>query len=248
LSRADRAITPEAVAVSVDVAGLGSRMIALLLDTLIQVAVLIPILIGFSSGGLEDTAGVVIFSLVVFLIVWGYFPLFEWLWRGRTPGKRAQRLRVVRTDGQPAGGDAILVRNLIRIVDVLAFPFLGVISMLVTSRAQRLGDLAAGTMVVRDHRLSAPRSVGFPERADLPPVDSTGLSEREYDVIRSFLVRRASLDESARAALAARLAASVRGMVGMVPPGLDDETLLEAAARSYRRRFDGGGPAADTTA
>lgn len=233
---------------SVDVAGLGSRMIALLLDTLIQVAVLIPVVIGLSSGGLDDTAGIVIFSLVVFLIVWGYFPIFEWFWRGRTPGKRAQRLRVVRTDGQPAGGAAILVRNLIRIVDVLVLPFLGVISMLVTPRAQRLGDLAAGTMVVRDHRLPAPSSVALPERADLPPVDSTGLSEREYDVIRSFLMRRASLDGSARATLAARLAASVRGSVGTVPPGLDDETLLEATARSYRRRFDGGGPAEGTTA
>jgi uncharacterized RDD family membrane protein YckC len=246
MSRADRAITPEAVAVTVDVAGLGSRMIAWLLDTLIQAAIVIPVLIGFASDGLAGTVEVVVLSLLVFLIIWGYYPLFEWLWHGRTPGKRVQRLRVVRTDGQPAGGAAIMVRNLIRVVDVIAFPFLAVIAMLVTHRAQRLGDLAAGTMVVREHRAPAPQPVELPKRADLPPVDSSGLSEREYDVIRSFLARRTTLDQSARAALAARLATSIRERVGAVPPSLDDESLLEAAARSYRQRF-GGGPSAQTT-
>ena len=92
------------------------------------------------------------------LIVWGYYPVFEFFLHGRTPGKATQRLRVVRTDGQPAGGAAILVRNLIRILDVFLFPFLAVISMIVTARAQRLGDLAAGTMVVREARFTTPRS------------------------------------------------------------------------------------------
>ncbi|MGH2683446.1 MAG: RDD family protein [Actinomycetota bacterium] len=247
MSRADRAITPEAVVVTVDVAGLGSRMIAWLLDSLIQAAIVIPVIIGFALADLAGTVEVVVLSLLLFFIIWGYYPLFEWLWRGRTPGKRVQGLRVVRTDGQPAGGAAILVRNLIRIVDVVAFPFLAVIAMLVTHRAQRLGDLAAGTMVVREHRGLAPQPVELPERADLPPVDSTGLSEREYDLIRSFLARRHSLDRSARDALAARLATSVRERVGAVPPSLDDESLLEAAARSYRQRFGGGAPERTTS-
>lgn len=241
MSRPDRAVTPEAVTITVDVAGLGSRMIASLIDSLIQLAIVVPILLGVGASELSGTVELIVVSLVVFLVFWGYYPLFEVLWQGRTPGKRAQRLRVLRTDGQPAGGAAILVRNLIRILDVFLFPFLAVISMLVTSRAQRLGDLAAGTMVVRERRLTAPQTITLPGRSDLPTVDATGLSEREYDVIRSFLSRRSALDASARWRLAAQLASALRGRVGSLPEGLSDEAMLEAVAQSYRRRFGGGG-------
>jgi uncharacterized RDD family membrane protein YckC len=233
-------VTPEAVTIAVDVAGLGSRMIAWLIDSLIQLAVVLPIVLGVGAGNLAEGPELVVISLVIFLMVWGYYPIFEVLWQGRTPGKRAQRIRVIRTDGQPANGAAILVRNLIRILDVILLPFLAVISMLVTSRAQRLGDLAAGTMVVREPRFSEPETVRLPNRADLPVVDATGLSEREYDVIRSFLARRSSLDPTARWRLSAQLAASVRGRVGSLPDGVPDEAMLEAVAQSYRRRFEGG--------
>lgn len=240
MSKPDRTVTPEAVTISVDVAGLGSRMIAWLIDSLIQLAILVPVLIGVGAGELSGTVELVVLTLVLFLILWGYYPLFEFFWQGRTPGKRAQRLRVLRTDGQPAGGAAILVRNLIRILDVFFLPFLAVISMLVTSRAQRLGDVAAGTMVVRERRLTAPQAIALPSRSDLPRVDATGLSEREYDVIRSFLSRRSSLDASARWRLAAQLASGLRGRVGSLPEGLSDEAMLEAVAQSYRQRFGGG--------
>ncbi|HWL90151.1 MAG TPA: RDD family protein [Actinomycetota bacterium] len=239
MSRPERTVTPEAVTIVVDVAGLGSRTIAWLVDTLIQLALVIPILIGVGIGEITSTVEVVVIYVVIFLIVWAYFPLFEFFGQGRTPGKRAQRLRVVRTDGQPAGGAAIMVRNLIRIVDVFLFPFLAVISMLVTARAQRLGDLAAGTMVVREARLVAPETIASPGASDLPAVDATGLSEREYDMIRSFLARRSSLDPSARHRLAGQLAASVRARVGSVPERLSDEEMLEAVSQSYRRRFGG---------
>lgn len=241
LSRGERTITPEAVTISVDVAGLGSRMIAWLVDGVIQLVIVVPILIGLGTGDVSSMVEVVVVYALLFLIVWGYYPLFEFFWRGRTPGKRAQRLRVVRIDGQPAGGAAILVRNLIRIVDVFLLPFLAVISMLVTARAQRLGDLAAGTMVVREGRLVAPESIASPGGAGLLAVDATGLSEREYDVIRSFLSRRQSLDPSARQRVASQLAASVRGRVGSVPHGLSDEAMLEAVSRSYRGRFGSEG-------
>jgi uncharacterized RDD family membrane protein YckC len=240
VSGSDRTVTPEAVTIAVDVAGLGSRTIAWIIDSLIQLAVVLPIFLGVGAGNLAEGPELVVVSLVIFLIVWGYYPIFEILWQGRTPGKRAQRIRVIRTDGQPASGAAILVRNLIRILDVILFPFLAVISMLVTSRAQRLGDLAAGTMVVREPRFSEPEAVRLPTRADLPAVDATGLSEREYDVIRSFLARRSSLDPAARWRLAAQLASTVRGRVGSLPEGLADEAMLEAVAQSYRRRFEGG--------
>jgi len=241
VSKPERTVTPEAVTITVDVAGLGSRTIAWLVDSLIQLVIVVPILIGVGARELSSTVELVVIYVVVFLIVWGYYPLFEFFGQGRTPGKRLQRLRVLRTDGQPAGGAAILVRNLIRIVDVFLFPFLAVISMLETARAQRLGDLAAGTVVVRERRLDAPEALTLPDRSDLPILDATGLSEREYDVIRSFLSRRPSLDPSARQRLAARLASSVRGRVGSAPMGVSDEAMLEAVAQSYRRRFGGRG-------
>jgi uncharacterized RDD family membrane protein YckC len=240
VSRSDRTVTPEAVTITVDVAGLGSRMIAWLIDTLIQLGIVVPILLGVGASGLAGTVELVVVSLALFLIVWGYYPIFEIVWQGRTPGKRAQRLRVLRTDGQPAGGAAILVRNLIRIIDVFAFPFLAVISMIVTSRAQRLGDLAAGTMVVREQRLTAPRAIAPPSRTDLPAVDATALSEREYDVIRSFLARRSSLDPAARSRLATQLASTLRGRVGSLPGVMSDEAMLEAVAHAYRSRFRDG--------
>jgi uncharacterized RDD family membrane protein YckC len=236
-----RSVTPEAVTISLDVAGLGSRMIAWLIDTLIQLAIAVPILLGIGAGNLSGSVELVVLSLILFLLFWGYFPIFELSWQGQTPGKRAQRLRVIRTDGQPAGGAAIMVRNLIRILDVFLLPFLAVISMIVTARAQRLGDLAAGTLVVREARFTAPRSVVPASRPDLPAVDATGLSERDYDVIRSFLARRGTLDPTARWRLAAQLASAIRGRVGSLPDGLADETMLEAIAQSYRQRFENGG-------
>jgi uncharacterized RDD family membrane protein YckC len=241
----ERTITPEAVSLSLDVAGLGSRLIALVIDVLIQLAILIPALLVLRAGSLGETATVVVLSVILLVVVWGYFAILELAWRGRTPGKRAQRIRVVTTEGQPPGVAAILVRNLIRIVDVFALPFLAVISMLLTARSQRLGDLAAGTMVVRESRVSLPTALPVADRDDLPALDAAAISEREYDVIRSFLLRRASLSTETRRQLAASLAASARRRAGMVPPGLDDETVLEAAAQAYRRRFSqGADPAA----
>lgn len=242
MSTSGRTVTPEAVTIALDVAGLGSRMIAWLIDTLIQLAIAVPIVIGIGAGNLSGSVELVVLSLILFVLFWGYYPIFELSWQGQTPGKRAQRLRVIRSDGQPAGGAAITVRNLIRILDVFLLPFLAVISMIVTARAQRLGDLAAGTLVVREVRFTAPQSVVSASRPDLPAVDATGLPERDYDVIRSFLARRGSLDPTARWRLAAQLASAVRGRVGSLPGGLADETLLEAVAQSYRQRFENGGP------
>ena len=235
MSAYGRTVTPEAVTIALDAAGLGSRMIAWLIDTLIQLAIAVPIVLGIGAGDLSGSVELVVLSLILFLLFWGYYPIFELSWQGQTPGKRAQRLRVIRTDGQPAGGAAIMVRNLIRILEVFMLPFLAVISMIVTARAQRLGDLAAGTLVIREARFSAPQSVVSASRPDLP--------ERDYDMIRSFLARRKSLDPTARWRLAAQLATAIRGRVGSLPDGLADETMLEAIAQSYRQRFENGNPA-----
>ncbi len=250
-------VTPEAVSLTVDVAGLGSRMIAAIIDTAIQVVAIVRLSFLFTAlaetanGGGPGTALVVIFLVVLFVLTWGYYPLFEGLWEGRTPGKRAQRLRVVRVDGQPVTIGPVLVRNLLRIVDFLPFYYvIGVISMILSKRSQRLGDLAAGTIVVRERSMPVPvplvlaPSEWRSHTAEL--VDSSGLTEREYGLVRSFLERRASMDESARRSLAAKLADAFRARLGPGPPGTDPETYLAALAQAYRNRFastaEGGPP------
>ena len=234
-------VTPEAVRLRTDAAGLGSRSIALMVDAFIQLVVLVPVLIAFLFDGLSGTAETVVFSLVVFTVVWGYFPMFEWLRGGQTPGKGRQGIRVVRTSGEPAGFAAVMVRNLLRIVEVYALPFIALISMFVTARGQRLGDLAAGTMVVRDRTLPLPQPMAMaPLESGVPALDTIGLTEREYTVLRTFLARRATLDPAARRQLAASLAGTLRRQLGDLPPthaGWDDETLIEAAVRSYRARY-----------
>ena len=216
-------------------------MVAVVLDTLIQVVLLIPVLLVLSAVGAGGTAGTVVLALVSFGTVWLYFPLFEWLWSGRTPGKRAQRIRVIRTDGQPVDFPVVLVRNLVRIVDVYLLPFLAVISMILTARAQRLGDLAAGTMVVRERSIPAvmPVELGEPDAPPILGLDTSQLTEREYSLIRSFLARRDSLDPQARQQLAAQLVASVHGRLGeqSMAIGLPNEQFLQAVARLYRARF-----------
>jgi uncharacterized RDD family membrane protein YckC len=238
---ADSTVTPEAVRLHVDVSGLGSRMIAWLVDALIQVSILIPLFIAATAVAPGGTVELVIGIVILFGVIWLYFPLFEWLGNGRTPGKRAQRIRVVRTDGQPAGFARVMVRNLIRIVDVYALPFLAVISMIVTRRAQRLGDLAAGTMVVRDRKVPTlkPLELGELDEQLMSALDTSGLTERDYALIRSFLSRRDGLDLGARQQLAGRVVASIQPRLGGSHMNIQagDERLLQAVARSYRARF-----------
>ena len=224
-----------------DLAGLGSRMIATLIDSAIQGAVLVAL--GLAILGLElDQASTAAFVLgAVFLIVFGYFFAFEGMWAGRTPGKRAQRIRVVRTDGQPVGWAPVAVRNLLRLVDVLPTSYaVGALAILLTKRSQRLGDLAAGTVVVRDRIAPTPRALMLPVAASIAgsTLDATALTDAEYTVIRSFLERRNGLLPAARHQLSAQLATIARSKVGggnTFAGG--DEALLEAVAASYRARF-----------
>jgi uncharacterized RDD family membrane protein YckC len=242
-------VTPEAVALDLDVAGLGSRGIAQVLDSLVQVGILIVLSLVASGLGLEGAAAVAIYLVAFFVVLWGYYFVFEGLWSGQTPGKRAQRIRVVRADGQPVGFTEVLVRNLLRIVDILpAYYLVGAISILVTRRSQRLGDLAAGTIVVHERKAAAPAPFVMP----LPPVpvdggldlpfDAAAVTEAQYGVVRAFLQRRHELQPDARRALAAEVAGSLRRSLGMAPgyrPD-QDERFLETVAAVYQARFGSG--------
>ena len=236
-------VTPEGVPLDLDVAGLGSRMIAILIDGSIQFACLIALILVMAGLHLGDAASAVILSVTSFMLFFGYFFVFEGLWHGRTPGKRAQRLRVIRTDGQPMSAAQMFIRNLLRIVDFLpAYYLIGSISIAVTRRSQRLGDLAAGTLVIRETKPVPPKPVSFPPPPPIdvvrtaPSLDASAMEEAHYQLLRSFFERRDDLEPNARAHLASQIATAIRPVVRM-PAALSDEGLIEAAAAAYRRRF-----------
>ncbi|MDH3283619.1 MAG: RDD family protein [Acidobacteriota bacterium] len=139
------------VTLDLPLASLGTRALAQVVDAGVLFLAFATLLAGWTlaGGGLSWVFAALLIAM--FLLEWGYFAAFELFMHGQTPGKRLLRLRVVTEDGTPAGVIAVLVRNLIRHVDLMP-PFYGIgsLTILATSRGQRLGDLAAGTLVVRE--------------------------------------------------------------------------------------------------
>ncbi len=235
--------TPESIAFSYELAGLGSRFLALMVDQVIQIAALIAIFgsiflaltrVVAARHGPPPVSDKVATSLaiafvvaVVFVIFYGYFIVFEALWNGQTPGKKLLGLRVVRDGGYPIDFGASLIRNLIRIGEqLIGYYILAAISALISPENKRLGDLAAGTIVVRDARLAAPRAPAA--RDDEPVYASTAyLSGEERGLVKRFLERRDALSVERRSELAEQLAGRVRNRVPADLARLDDESLLE---------------------
>jgi uncharacterized RDD family membrane protein YckC len=157
--------TPELVAIELPLAGIGSRFIAILVDYLIwgfvflilgiAAAIIIPALHFF--GGVSANWAIGIFVLIVFLLQWGYFALFEAFGNGRTPGKRVARIRVIHQSGRGINFVESLARNLVRFVDYFpGFYAVGIVAIFLSRRNQRLGDMVAGTLVVRDREVDSP--------------------------------------------------------------------------------------------
>ena len=151
--------TPENIEFAYDVAGIGSRFLAAIIDTLL--IIIAEVLVLFAAGVLASATGVfeqfgaaesviaALAGLAAFIILWGYYIIFELVWSGQSPGKRAIGLRVVRDGGRPITFLASAIRNLIRLVDFLpALYGVGVVAMFIDKRSRRLGDLAGGTLVV----------------------------------------------------------------------------------------------------
>jgi uncharacterized RDD family membrane protein YckC len=157
--------TPEQVDLRFPIAGIGSRFLALLTDSVIQGVAVFLLVFGFilifSStrkvpGGVasSDTAAkwfVAAMFLFYFLLYWGYYSLFEAFWNGQTPGKRLLHIRVIKDSGRQITLFEALARNLLRVIDMLpSFYLIGVITMLCNKEQKRLGDLVAGTIVVHE--------------------------------------------------------------------------------------------------
>jgi|1186.fasta_scaffold448893_1 uncharacterized RDD family membrane protein YckC len=218
--------TPEGVDLELPLAGLGSRFIGLLLDTLIQTTAITIAIVAFLVAGSE--LGAVIVSSAGVLAIVGYYVLFEVAGGGRTPGKRAAGVRVVMDAGGPVGLRASLIRNIIRLLEGFATLYVpAVVSVLASRNNQRLGDHAAGTLVIRDRRPAAPAPYVASPRQDAGALDATGVSEDELAIVSSYLARREGLAPQARRALAAELAGRLRPRVAGARADQTDEQFLE---------------------
>ena len=260
--------TPELVAIEMPLAGIGSRFIALLLDMILWFASLIVLIILFrflapalhAFNRLSEQWAIAIVIFLIFLFQWGYFTLFEAFWNGQTPGKKIARIRVIQRSGRPIGIIESMARNFIRFIDEIpSFYAVGIVAVFVTRQHQRLGDLAAGTIVVRDraqesslwgesgaHEWSprtftaaslSPQNLPLEPhmRVSLPPADIAKLTSGDLEVLESFLSRRLDMPLDTRAALAERISSALRAKSGLeIPPGISTETFLEATARHLR--------------
>jgi uncharacterized RDD family membrane protein YckC len=271
--------TPEHVEIVYTVAGPGSRLLAFLLDfvvMLVPAILLVLLLIVVASAVAEDTLRQIVeeggdpqdslfiylmlavTTMAQFLVSQFYFVVFELTWNGQSPGKRWQRIRVIRDSGQPVGFFASMIRNLLRIADLLPLFYLaGFISMLATRHWRRLGDLAAGSIVVKvdgegmhaaGERAAAAEALAGQAGAPWPPrdepeidadlagrIEGASLLRRDpgfFDVAERYVERRHRLEPVAASALAEKLARPVMERLGV--GDVEPDRFLEQAVR-YRK-------------
>lgn len=244
---ASAVVTPEAVTLGFTDATVGTRGIAALLDFVILVVVLLGLqlaaIFGAAVLGAQDWMAATTALVLAFLLMFGYPIGFETLWRGRTPGKAALGLRVLTVEGAPIGFRHAVVRAAVGLVELRAT--LGALALVVSvlsRRGQRLGDHAAGTVVVREgsrRRRVEPLDLRVPAGYEgyAAAIDPAGAAPQDYDAARSFLQRRDDLDPQARAAIAAQLATRIAGRLGLGPdPRVAPEAFLECFAVRYQER------------
>jgi uncharacterized RDD family membrane protein YckC len=233
-------LTPEYVEFRFTLAGIYSRFLAWLLDALIVIMGSSAVLIGLNMAMAVFPGFASALSIVVyFLVDWGYAIALETAWSGQTVGKRVMNLRVIQESGVRIGFYHAALRNLARPVDRLPVLYLvGGITALVSRSHQRLGDMLAGTIVVRERRLKVPSALGTTGQEELlaDPLFVSRvkkLSTEEREVILSAALRREELGMEARLQLFAALSARLQGALAMDKPAhLSDEkwTLLVASA------------------
>lgn len=247
--------TPEVVSIHYAVAGAGSRCLAATVDTLLLLllqAALGAVIVGIGTllsdpgGGPLSNLLLAVWGALAFALTWGFYMAFELLWSGQTPGKRLFGLRVVREGGRPLDASAAAIRNLIRAVDLLPFAYgLGVLTMIADRHARRLGDLAAGTLVVREGpalslaevlQRATPAPVP-PRAADAPAAPLLAnlhlARADDYALAEEFLRQRGELRRERRAELAAAIAEALRARLGSPAAG-DPERFVEHFVREYR--------------
>jgi uncharacterized RDD family membrane protein YckC len=254
-------VTPDAVGLDVEVATVGSRGVAYVIDLLAFLTVFVvlsfaQLLLG-GAGFVPGWFAIAVLLLLTFAWQFGYPIGFETLWRGRTPGKAALGLRVVTLEGAPVGVRHASVRAVVGLLELLGtFGIPAILTSMISSRSQRLGDLAAGTMVVRERRASRTPQV---EVFTPPPglehyvaqLDVAGLRPADYATIRETLRRAGELPPEVGHRVTAELAHQLLPRVRPAPPaGCEPWVFLRcvaAAVQARRAPAPGGGPTGATS-
>ena len=240
-------VTPEAVRLEFETAGVATRMLGKVLDLGVQLALFfaLALIVGLSTNtGISDTGGIILVIVGLFLIVLGYPVLAETFWNGKTVGKAALGLRVRTTEGAPIRFRHAAIRGALGLVDFFVTSGLAAtLSVLLTKDSQRLGDLAAGTLVLRERAPVTRTGSAF---TFYPPpgwepyaagLDVGAVTSEQYGLVRTFLLRANELTPGARYHLALRLANPLAGVLHHEPPpGVPPEAFLHCVAAAYQQR------------
>lgn len=243
--------TPEQIALELPLAGIGSRFLAITIDTLIQAAVyliigivfLIVMPLGFSAFNfLPKLLGPAMAIFIGFAVYWGYFAIFEILWKGQTPGKKFAGIRVIKESGRPINAFEAVGRNLMRAVDGMPGIYgVGLVCMMCNRQSRRLGDFVAGTVVVHEKPTESVRpswSTASEVRSGEPGVATAGgglASADELVLIETYLSRRFELDSEVRLRTAIQIADRIKAKTGWESqPRQHVDDFLEETARKIR--------------
>ena len=236
--------TPEQVALELPVAGIGSRFLAATVDSVLQAALYVAVIVAFFYGlpmarpfGTARLIGPALAILFAFCVYWGYFAFFEIVWKGQTPGKRVAKIRVIKDSGRPINALEAIGRNVLRAVDFLpALYGLGVFVMLLNRYSRRIGDYVAGTVVVYDKWSNdLPLNWDVLSGALPPSAQTIRLTAEELGLIETFLLRRFDLDPVVRDEMAGQIARRVMERTGIerqADQSVDE--FLEGVARRTR--------------
>jgi len=238
--------TPEQIALEFPLAGLGSRGLALCIDSLIQliVALVTVIIVRLALPDLDQTwigaknwliAGEL---FLLFCLYWGYFAAFEILWNGQTPGKRQVKVRVIHSSGRPITAFEGIARNLLRAIDSFGLYAVGCIMCAIDKKNRRIGDLVAGTVVVHEvEEQSVSYWYGDAKSASTPQVNHTVsvLTDQEFQLIEAFLSRRLDIPNLQRLQSAQMIANRIGDRLNIPKTERPvDEAFLEEVSRRYR--------------
>ncbi len=223
--------TPEQVQLHLELAGLGTRSVAFILDALIRYGLLLSVLLAVSLytettfsdfKELSKKTIVILFALLMFAVEWLYFVMFEWLWNGQTPGKRAIHIRVLKDGGGPISFLDAALRNLLRPIDSTGpMCSIGMLFIFFHSRHKRPGDLVAQTIVVRERKISMAQVLSPPSTPSSTPgtsrftplIQHIALNTAEHEMINRYLHRRQHLDPVARQRVCHQITSTILGKV-----------------------------------
>jgi uncharacterized RDD family membrane protein YckC len=243
--------TPEQIGLHFAVAGVGSRLLAILIDTLIQTGIgiaagiaIFGIIIAIGPAGAPSVWLLALAAFAAFLLLYGYFAIFEILWNGQTPGKRIIGIRVIKESGRPLTPAETIGRNLMRIVDQMpAMYAIGIVTMFLNGRNKRVGDLVAGSIVIRESKkdkqapwlaTQSPQPVSAPAHAG-----AQRISMDDLRLMDTFLNRRHEMEPDIRSRMANQILARLRSQLEIPEDGRPAEELIQTLARERRETYGG---------